>query len=90
MHIGAPPFIPVPKPGWRGLQDDGDFGFLLNKLTLIFGYINGPHRQYIKVDTVFNYICYFGRHLDFLHYMAVWMDSTHGMCSYGHLTISKK
>ena len=23
--------IPVPEPGWRGLQDDGDLGFSLNK-----------------------------------------------------------
>ena len=45
---------PVPKTGWRR---GSILGFSLKKKCC---YINGHHKQYILVDTIFNYIFHFG------------------------------
>ena len=63
----------MPKPGQRGLQDNGDFVFSFEKIIYIYiyilgeyihiygeRYINGPHKQYIQVDITVNYIVHFG------------------------------
>jgi len=57
---GLPIFHPAHTcAGWRGLQDDGDFGFSLKIYTPVCCHINhminGSHKQYMQVDIVFNY-----------------------------------